>query len=277
MPEDLQQDPPVNPFTALPEVVGSDKDPYTKDVPLNLDEELEFSAAHMTKAAFTAKIIFITIITVILFTMFVAMFFFIFTAKVEKRVVQKSIQSTVESIFKELNVFLTTSQLTTLTSLVQSLDVPDMAKADREAKQHNDALMKKSFFYLGIGAAALLVVLLVYYFVLRHHAIKTFGPAATRGVHYPAMATVCFVAGMGFVGVVVAEFVFLYLIAARYQPLDSYKVRRDILSSIITAAYCKGGPPCPPATPACQANITVGEDNLPVIQRACVNPFPPPS
>jgi len=63
--------------------------------------------------------------------------------------VQKSIQSTVESIFKELNVFLTTSQLTTLTSLVQSLDVPDMAKADREAKQHNDALMKKSFFYLG--------------------------------------------------------------------------------------------------------------------------------
>ena len=96
---------------------------------------------------------------------------------------------------------------------------------------------------------------------------------ATRGVDYPAMETVIFVSGMGFVGVVVAEFVFLYLIAARYQPLDSYIVRRNILQAIINAAFCQGTA-CPEIDPVCSTKITKGTNNLPEVKRQCTKTPP---
>lgn len=257
--------------SSQPETIGSESDPYTKDTPLNLDEELEFSSAHMTRSAFTAKIIFITIITVILFTLFVAVFYFVFTAKVEKRVVQSSINKTVESMFGDMKIVLTASQLKHLSQLLSSLTLPDLKKQDQEARAHNTSLMKKSFFYLGIGAVALLVVLFVYYFVMRHKARKIYGAEAVRGVHYPAMGSVVFVSAMGFVGVVIAEFVFLYLIAARYQPLDSYTVRRNIIEALIDFPYCQNKV-CPPPNTFCKVQISKGPDNRPVLTPTCVLP-----
>jgi flagellar basal body-associated protein FliL len=251
------------------EVPGSDNDPFIKETPLNLDEELEFNPANMTRGAFAAKIIFVTIITVILFTMFVAVFYFVFTARAEKRVVQKSVEKTVEDIFQDLRVLLSKDQLKTLASIIDQIPLPDLKKEDAEARSHNTNLMKKSFFYLGIGAVVLLAVLVIYYFVMRGMARHKLGPeVATRGVHYPAMGTVFFVSGMGFVGVVIAEFVFLYLIAARFQPLDSYQVRRDIVQAIINYAYCSDRP-CPTAQPYCYVDASKGDGNLPVLTRKC--------
>lgn len=257
-----------------PETIGSESDPYTKDIPLNLDEELEFCSDHMTRSASVAKIIFITIITVILFTLFVAVFYFVFTAKVEKRVVQSSINKTVQSMFDDLNIVLTTKQMDQLSQLVSSLTLPDLKKEDQEARAHNTSLMKKSFLYLGIGSVALLVVLFVYYFVMRHKAHKIYGAEAARGVHYPAMGTVVFVSAMGFVGVVIAEFVFLYLIAARYQPLDSYTVRRNIIEALIDFPYCQTKV-CPPPNTLCKVEISKGPDNRPVLTPTCVLPPSP--
>jgi len=260
------------PSSPNPEVVGSASDPFTKDQVLSLDKELEFSSVHMTRAAFSAKIIFITIITVILFTMFVAVFYFVFTSRVEKRVVKKSVQDTIETIFADFKIFLSKEQLNALRGIVQTISLPDLSKDDKAAKKHNDWLIRRSFLFLGVGALVLVVVLLVYYFVMRgvtRHAKAKQGGEAVGGVDYPEMGTVFFVAAMGFVGVVIAEFVFLYLIAARYKPLDSYTVRRDLIFSLLKVGLCTGVS-CPPGK-LCQ--VVVSKDSptssLPTVKAVC--------
>jgi len=52
-------------------------------------------------------------------------------------------------------------------------------------------------------------------------------------VDYPSMSNVLFISVMGFIGVIAAEFVFLYTVGYFYEPLDNYQLKRDIIDDFL--------------------------------------------
>lgn len=196
----------------------------------DLDKELQFDKGDMTKPAFAAQVCFITMVTVVLFSVFVALFYFVFTARVEKGVVTSSVSGAVTSFVSSLKAFLTPAQVATLKDVVDSGTPPDMTDADAAAQRHNTTLIKRTALLLGLTACGVFAALFAAYAGMK----SAQGPNGVKGRDYPSLRTVFVVAGLGFAGVVVAEFVFLYAIAARYRPLDNYGVNRSVLDAFLS-------------------------------------------
>lgn len=200
---------------------------------IDLDKELQFEKAGLSKSGFAAKVIFITIITVVLYSLFIAVFFFVFTAQVEKRVVTKSIKSAVSFFTKDINAVLSSDERAALEQIMSAVQVPDMSSEDKEAKKANAKLQKKTYMVLGTIAGVCVVVVALCYVGLRARARHVKGAASKAGVDYPSMGNVVFIACMGFIGVMVAEFVFLYTVGYFYEPLDNYATTRAILDGLL--------------------------------------------
>lgn len=204
--------------------------------PVNLDKELQFQRSTLTKPAFAAQIVFITLVTVVLFTLFIMFFFFVIAAKVERKVVTTSVQELILDMSKSLKVVLSPNQVCEIAKLVSSITAPKAQDADAQVKAHNDKLKKQAFAVLGIAAGAVLIVVLAAYFGMRGAVRHKFPHLARPGVGYPDMKNVMLITTFGFAAVVLGEFVFLYTVAARYKPLDGYKVNKTIIDELIRIA-----------------------------------------
>ena len=205
----------------------------------NLDAELQFVSAGMTKSAFGAQVAFITLVTVVLFSVFVALFFFVFAARVEKSVVQRSITNLVKSLAESLKLVLTDEQIAAVSRIVSQMKPPDMATVDARVKARNVKLRNKAILILGVTMLVITIGIVAAYFGMRAHVTKS-GAAAVAGENLPSMTKVFQVAGFGFAGVVVAEFVFLYAVAARAEPLDEHKFKSAVIDALIQIGQ---GPP----------------------------------
>lgn len=208
---------------------------------IDLDKELQFEKSSLTKSAFAAKVLFTTIITVVLYSLFIAIFFFIFTARVEKTVTVKSVKSAVNSFTSDLSTLLPEAEKEKITSLLQNMSVSDLAKEDEKVKKMNAKLQKKTFLVLGLTALGCILTVVFVYIGMRSKAHHSKGDVAKAGVDYPSMGNVIFISCMGFIGVVIAEFVFLYTVGYFYEPLDNNKVKQSVIDSLLTYAFCTNG------------------------------------
>jgi len=206
---------------------------------IDLDKELQFEKSSLTKPAFAAKVLFITIITVVLYTIFIAVFFFVFTAHVERTVTVKAVRSAVNSFTSDLTILLPEAESQRISSLLQNMSIPDLAKDDEKAKQMNAKLQKKTYFILGLTALGCILIVVFTYIGMRSKAHHSKGDAAKAGVDYPSMGNVIFIACMGFIGVIIAEFVFLYTVGYFYEPLDNNQVKRSVIDSLLNFAWCE--------------------------------------
>lgn len=207
------------------------------DAPLapNLDKDLLFEYTKKTTATFTAEIIFTVLLNVLLFSIFILIFFFILAARVEQNVVKTSMTTLVKDLCNDLKFVLTDAQIAEVSTLLNNMHLPNMKDIDQQVKDANAKLMKNALIALGSAAAVVFVIILVSYFSMKSYTLKH-NPAAKAGVQYPAIWKVLRLVLYSFLAVIFTELVFLYTVAAQFQPLDENKVKLTIIQYIQTLA-----------------------------------------
>ena len=197
-----------------------------------LQQSLMFQPSNVrqSKGAFGAQVALTVLVTSALFMLFILAFFFLLTRNVEQKVVSTSVARVVTDLSKQVKALVPASQLPALADAVQAMQAPDASKADAEVAAKNAKLTKDAGIAVGCSAGVVLIIALVVFLVMKRK----------RGLNgnadnYPDPKNVCFTAAIGFLGVAVCELVFLYGVAAQYQPLDTNATRATMLAGLITA------------------------------------------
>jgi len=193
----------------------------------------QFKMLHLTKGAFAAQVVYVTLITVMLFSVFVAVFYFVFAAKVERRVVSGAVESFVSDVAADAKVVLSPEQAAAVEAMLAQMKPVSMAAQDAEATAQNKKLVKSTLKTLGIGAAVILAAVFVSYGALVVVMKRKHGASARAGHHYPDLNHVFRITAFTFLGVIAAEFVFLYAVAATYHPLDPNAVKLSIVDAML--------------------------------------------
>jgi hypothetical protein len=193
----------------------------------------------LTKGAFAAEIVFNVLLTVVLFSLFVLAFFFVFAAKVERNVVRTSVQDVVTEFSNEIKFVLDEEQAKSVSAALANVRIPDMAAADDEVKNNNSALTKKATKVLGLSALGIVIVVVIAYVSLRGSVAMKTPHLNVAGRGYPNMTKVLLVTTFGFVAVILTEFAFLFIVANRYKPLDANKVKCTVIDTLLQFSETK--------------------------------------
>jgi hypothetical protein len=193
----------------------------------------QFAKGRLTNGAFAMKVIYSTLILMVLFTGFVAVFFFLLASQVEKDVVNTSATSFVAGIMTDLETYLPPSQIEKIRAVLSTLQMPDFSKQDQTVQKTNAALKKKTIIVLGALGGSVAVFIVILYFAYKAGRNKAMGGKGVTGVDWPDMGHVLAVSVTCFGGVALAEITFLYLIAKKYQPLNGNAVKKAVLDQLI--------------------------------------------
>ena len=193
----------------------------------------QFSKEQLTTSAFAMKVVLVTLITLVLFAVFVAVFYFTCAATVEREVVQTSVENVVVELTNGLKTALPPAQTAVLGQLVKDIQLPDMAAADAATKAANAKLMKQSLLIMGVSAAVIIIVVVVAQVAMKAVANhRAAGGKAVVGVNYPSLGEAFRISAITFVGVVAVEFGFLYGVAKNYKPLDVNVVKAATVAAV---------------------------------------------
>ena len=186
-----------------------------------------------TQGAFTAEVFLTVLVSGALFMVFIMAFFFLLTRNVEKKVVSTSVQRVVNTLCQDVKALVPASVAAAIGSSLQTLQAPDTEREDAQVEANNTKLVKKTVLVLGCTLVGVVAIALAVFFGMRAKHRAGGGTAGASG--YPNPVHVLLTATMGFVAVGFCELVFLYGVAARYQPLDASATKRDMLQALITA------------------------------------------
>lgn len=103
------------------------------------------------------------ILSFILISTFIVVFFYTYVSSVESDIIQDQIQDVIENFLSVSNLFLTDSQKEEIgKDFIAHLNSPDMKEADRNAEINNKKLIKKSILIFsiifGIGIISLILL-----------------------------------------------------------------------------------------------------------------------
>lgn len=194
--------------------------------------QLEFTPGVESKGTLAGSIVMNTLITVVLYSLFVAGFYFVVAARVEKRVVTSNVNRVLDGLTRDVSAALDKDDLDALSTAIDSVRAPDMSDADREVRDKNRRLTKRTFIVLGSIAAGALVAVMLVWGLMRLHA-KRAKSNAVAGNDYPDGVRIIIMVLIAFAAVVVTEFVFLYAIGARYWALDENRVKETVVSTLV--------------------------------------------
>lgn len=189
--------------------------------------------SQLTRSAATVQLVFHVLLTVMLFSLFIVAFFFVFAANIERTVVQTSVTDLVTELVAEIKVGLGAEEIASMAAAVKDTQLSDAEGPDAAVQATNSALMKKAIVVLGSAAAGVLFVIGVVYFVMVYLVKKNTPSVAMAGVGYPDMKKVFLVAILGFLSVIATEFLFLYTVPARFRPLDTNQAKQTIIKSLL--------------------------------------------
>lgn len=190
------------------------------------------SIGHLTKTGFAIKVVCVTLIIVVLFTGFIAVFFFCLASQVEKNIVQSSTVTFVGEILDSAAVLLPPATLDQFKTAVARMPMPSFKEADETTALRNAKLKRTALTVLigsGIGVLVLVVIL---FFSLRYMQQRRY-PDARVNVHWPSGVSIVAVAATCFLGVGLAELFFLFFVIAKYKPLDGNAVKKSILNQLM--------------------------------------------
>jgi hypothetical protein len=182
------------------------------------------------QGAFAAQVVLTVLVSCALFMLFILAFFFLLTRNVEQAVVSSSVQRVVSQLTAQVLALVPQEQAAYLNTLVQGLQAPDTTKQDNEVLAANKQLTQKAGMVVGVTAFVVFVIALVTFLGMK--AKRSATPSGTD--NYPDPVHVLLTATFGFAAVAVCELAFLYMVAARYQPLDTTKTRNAILHALVT-------------------------------------------
>lgn len=156
------------------------------------------------------------LLSVVLMSAFLGIFFFTYAAHIEKNIVKNQSEQIVIDLTADLNAVLTPKQLSGLRDLVSSYIVtPNLSKEDMEINENNKLLTKKASLaiitFVVIGLTAVFLLSRMENFSLKDIIIRN-------------MIILFFVA--------MTEFCFLTYLAQNYITIDSNFVKYKIINTL---------------------------------------------
>jgi hypothetical protein len=161
---------------------------------------------------------------VMLLSSFVAIFFFVYGAQIEKKIVKNQTNNIVDSFTGDVQNFIAPEVLRKIQPYVnQYLQVPDMTLEDQAAAAKNQALMKKTATILGIVSGICILFILIAYF---------WAKKANQGVQAFSMITLLKDNFWSLFFVAITEFFFLTVIAQNYRSADPSVIKLQIIDTL---------------------------------------------
>ena len=154
------------------------------------------------------------ILSVVVISAFIGIFFFTYEAKVEERIVKQQSEEIIKDFTSEFRSLLPQPILKDVyNSIEPSLVAPDLSELDEEVRASNQALIKKAtrIIIIFVVIGLLLVALLCFIFRIN-----------PRDMIISTTITLLFVA--------IAEYIFVTYIVQNYSTIDSNFVRQKILN-----------------------------------------------
>ena len=154
------------------------------------------------------------ILSVVVISAFIGIFFFTYEAKVEERIVKQQSEEIIKDFTSEFRSLLPQPILKDVyNSIEPSLVAPDLSELDEEVRASNQALVKKAtrIIVIFVVIGLLLVALLCFIFRIN-----------PRDMIISTTITLLFVA--------IAEYIFVTYIVQNYSTIDSNFVRQKILN-----------------------------------------------
>lgn len=154
------------------------------------------------------------ILSVVVISAFIGIFFFTYEAKVEERIVKQQSEEIIKDFTSEFRSLLPQPILKDVyNSIEPSLVAPDLSELDEEVRASNQALVKKAsrIIVIFVIIGLLLVALLCFIFRIN-----------PRDMIISTTITLLFVA--------IAEYIFVTYIVQNYSTIDSNFVRQKILN-----------------------------------------------
>jgi hypothetical protein len=156
------------------------------------------------------------ILTFILVSAFISIFFFTYVADMEEAIIKKELEGIVSDILKEMKLYLTPEQkLYVKEAILKNMKTPDMTEANTKVDENNKALLMKTVIVFSslMGAGLLIVGLL--WAKYKFNMLSVVGNSI-------------------FIVLVVAltEIIFVNIIAANYILIDSNYVKYIVLDTL---------------------------------------------
>lgn len=203
---------------------------------IDMDGDMMFTKSpYTTKGTFAAKIILSILMSVLLYSLFVVMFFFYGTARSLHDTAVSMIQQTIKEVSQDLQLTLPTNVIEQITQTVNSVVIPPNFFADKDVQKSNIAVIRKATLGFCITSFLLIVVVLAVYFGMRATAHKpNKNPAmAYPGRAYPDMVPILVSSSLSFAVLVVCQITFMYGVTSRFLPVDRNQIRLLIVNQLL--------------------------------------------
>ena len=156
------------------------------------------------------------ILSVVLISTFIGVFFFTYASRIEKNIVEIRCKKIIEDLTDPIVTLSTPDMIDQINSNLEKLTQPDLSEEDEKVSANNKALLKKSFIVISIlfilGIFAVLVLYLIYKFPLKNLIISN-------------IVMLIFVA--------LTEFMFMTFFAQNYITVDSNFIKNKIINVLI--------------------------------------------
>jgi len=168
-----------------------------------------------------------TLLMLGVYAAFVGFFFFTYGAYIEKTVVKNQIDSLISNFTGDLLFFgkkALPSDIARINEAVQSIQPPNMSKADKAVDDNNSALITNATIVLSITFSVFLLLSVgVWYFGLTSKQKKK--DSYTSMVQRIILLMII---------VMLTEFLFFTLVAGNYHPVDPNQIKTYLVEAIQT-------------------------------------------
>jgi hypothetical protein len=170
------------------------------------------------------------IVSVVLISTFIPVFFFTYVSSVEKKIVKKQLENIVDELMSEVNMFLNDEQRELMKVMLNSMEMKDLSKEDKMVEENNNKLKKKSamFFLFLIAIASMIVGYLYFENGLTNYREEDFNIFTKE------------IIGLNIVmlgAVALSYFLFIRIVVANYGLVDSNFIKHVMLKRMKSVLY----------------------------------------
>ena len=170
------------------------------------------------------------IVSVVLISTFIPVFFFTYVSSVEKKIVKKQLENIVDELMSEVSMFLNDEHRELMKVMLNNMEMKDLSKEDKMVEENNNKLKKKSamFFAVLIAIASLIVGFLYFKNGLTKYSKGDLSIFMKEiiGLNIVMLGAVAF-----------TYFLFIRLVVSNYNLVDSNFVKHVLLKRMKSVLY----------------------------------------
>jgi hypothetical protein len=174
------------------------------------------------------------IVSVVLISTFIPVFFFTYVSSVEKKIVKKQLENIVDELMSEVNMFLNDEQRELMKVMLNSMEMKDLSKEDKMVEENNNKLKKKSAMFFAVLIA--IASMIVGYLYFENGLTKDL----TKDRKEDLSVFMKEIIGLNIVmlgAVALSYFLFIRLVVSNYGIVDSIFIKHVMLKRMKSVLY----------------------------------------